>query len=228
MLSKGLVPRTKEVPQIGAVRIRVLVAHGQPLYRDGLARAIKGRPELELIADTGHGREALDTIEAERPDVAVLDRRLVDLTGEQVLNAVGRDGLGTRVVMIAAEPEPGLVYSAIENGAAGYLTHDADAGELCDAVTAVARGGIVLAAQVQAGIAGEIRLRADHERPFLSEREREILKLVADGLTAPEIGRRIHVSTATVKTHLQHLYEKLGVGERAAAVAQAMRRGLVE
>jgi two-component system, NarL family, nitrate/nitrite response regulator NarL len=216
------------VPQIGAVRIRVLVAHGQPLYRDGLARAIKGRPELELIADTGHGREALDTIEAERPDVAVLDRRLVDLTGEQVLNAVGRDGLGTRVVMIAAEPEPGLVYSAIENGAAGYLTHDADAGELCDAVTAVARGGIVLAHQVQAGIAGEIRLRADHERPFLSEREREILKLVADGLTAPEIGRRIHVSTATVKTHLQHLYEKLGVGERAAAVAQAMRRGLVE
>jgi two-component system nitrate/nitrite response regulator NarL len=71
-------------------------------------------------------------------------------------------------------------------------------------------------------------LRADHDRPFLSEREREILKLVADGLTAPEIGRRIHVSTATVKTHLQHLYEKLGVGERAAAVAQAMRRGLVE
>ena len=206
----------------------MLVAHGQPLYRDGLARAIKGRPELELIADTGHGREALDTIEAERPDVAVLDRRLVDLTGEQVLNAVGRDGLGTRVVMIAAEPEPGFVYSAIENGAAGYLTHDADASELCDAVTAVARGGIVLAPQVQAGIAGEIRLRADHDRPFLSEREREILKLVADGLTAPEIGRRIHVSTATVKTHLQHLYEKLGVGERAAAVAQAMRRGLVE
>ena len=209
-------------------RIRVLVAHGQPLYRDGLARAIKERPELELIGDTGHGREALDAIEAERPDVAVLDRRLVDLTGEQVLNAVGRDGLGTRVVMIAAEPEPGLVYSAIENGAAGYLTHDADAGELCDAVTAVARGGIVLAPQVQAGIAGEIRLRADYDRPFLSEREREILKLVADGLTAPEIGRRIHVSTATVKTHLQHLYEKLGVGERAAAVAEAMRRGLVE
>lgn len=213
---------------MGAVRIRVLVAHGQPLYRDGLARAIKGRPELELIGDTGHGREALDTIEAERPDVAVLDRRLVDLTGEQVLNAVGRDGLGTRVVMIAAEPEPGLVYSAIENGAAGYLTHDADAGELCDAVTAVARGGIVLASQVQAGIAGEIRLRADYDRPFLSEREREILKLVAEGLTAPEIGRRIHLSTATVKTHLQHLYEKLGVGERAAAVAEAMRRGLVE
>jgi two-component system, NarL family, nitrate/nitrite response regulator NarL len=228
LLGKGLVPRTKEVPQIGALRIRVLVAHGQPLYRDGLARAIKGRPELELIGDTGHGREALDTIEAERPDVAVLDRRLVDLTGEQVLNAVGRDGLGTRVVMIAAEPEPGLVYSAIENGAAGYLTHDADAGELCDAVTAVARGGIVLAPQVQVGIAGEIRLRADYDRPFLSEREREILKLVADGLTAPEIGRRIHLSTATVKTHLQHLYEKLGVGERAAAVAQAMRRGLVE
>jgi two-component system, NarL family, nitrate/nitrite response regulator NarL len=206
----------------------VFVAHGQPLYRDGLTRAIKTRPELELIGDTGHGREALVRIEAERPDVAVLDRRLLELTGEQVLNAVGRDGLGTRVVMIAAEPAPGLVYRAIENGAAGYLTHDADAGEVCDAVTAVARGGFVLARQLQAGIVGEIRLRADHDRPFLSDREREILKLVAEGLTAPEIGRRIHLSTATVKTHLQHLYEKLGVGERAAAVAQAMRRGLVE
>jgi two-component system, NarL family, nitrate/nitrite response regulator NarL len=208
--------------------VRVLAADGQPLYRDAVARAIRARPELELVGEAGSGREALDVIGATRPDVAIIGGTLGAPSGEQVLNAVTRDGLGTRVVMIAAEPEPGLVYSAIENGAAGYLTHDADAGELCDAVTAVARGGIVLAPQIQAGIAGEIRLRADHDRPFLSEREREILKLVADGLTAPEIGRRIHVSTATVKTHLQHLYEKLGVGERAAAVAQAMRRGLVE
>jgi two-component system nitrate/nitrite response regulator NarL len=193
-----------------------------------VARAIKLRPELELVAEAGDGRQALAAIAAEAPDVALVDRALTELTAEQVLNAVRRDGLEARVVIIAADPEPELVYSAIAGGAAGYLTKDADARELCDAISAVARGRTVLAPQLQAGIAGEIRLRALHDRPFLSDRESEILKLIADGLTAPEIGRRIHVSTATVKTHLQHLYEKLGVSERAAAVAVAMRRGLVE
>jgi len=162
------------------------------------------------------------------PDVAILDRTLAGLSGEQVLNAVARDGLHTRVVMIAARADPGEVYAALADGAAGYLTKDADARELCDAITAVARGGTVLAPELQAGVAGEIRLRAPHERPVMSERERETLTLIADGLSAPQIGRTLHLSTATVKTHLQHIYEKLGVSERAAAVAEAMRRGLLE
>jgi two-component system nitrate/nitrite response regulator NarL len=206
----------------------VLAAHRHPLYREAVSRAIKLRPDLELVALAGDGREALRAIGSDEPEVAVIDAALEGLSGEQVLNAIGRDGLRTRVVMIAAEPDPELVYSAIAGGAAGYLTKDADARELCDAIAAVARGTTVLAPQLQAGIAGEIRLRAIHERPFLSDREREVLKLVAEGLTAPEIGRRIHLSTATVKTHLSHVYEKLGVAERAAAVAVAMRRGLVE
>jgi two-component system, NarL family, nitrate/nitrite response regulator NarL len=206
----------------------VLVAHSQPLYRDALTRAIKERPELELVGQTSDGREALDAIGAERPDVAVVDRGLTELSGEQVLNAVGRDRLGTRVVMIASEPEPEPVYAAIANGAAGYLTHDADARELCDAIAAVARGGTVLAPQLQTGIAGEIRLRAAEERPFLSDREREIMRLVANGLSAPQIGRELFLATATIKTHLHHVYDKLGVAERAAAVAEAMRRGLLE
>jgi two-component system nitrate/nitrite response regulator NarL len=209
-------------------RVRVLAAHRHPLYREAVSQAIKRRPDLELVAQASDGREALRAIAAEQPEVAVIDGTLEGLNGDQVLNAIGRDGLGTRVVLIAAEPDPELVYAAIANGAAGYLTKDADARELCDAIAAVARGTTVLAPQLQGGIAGEIRLRAVHERPFLSDREREVLNLVAEGLSAPEIGRRIHLSTATVKTHLAHVYEKLGVAERAAAVAAAMRRGLVE
>ena len=206
----------------------MLAADSHPLYREALTRAIKERPELELVAQAREGREALDAIGEEQPDVAVIDRTLRGLSGDQVLNAVGRDGLRTRVVLMAAEPDPALVYTAIANGAAGYLTKYADARELCDAITAVARGRTVLAAELQTGIAGEIRLRAVHERPFLSDREREILKLVAAGITAPQIGMTLHLSTATIKTHLQHVYEKLGVSERAAAVAEAMRRGLLE
>ena len=205
-----------------------MVADSHPLYCDAIARAIKERPELELVAQASDGREALDAIGETRPEVAVIDPSLGTLTGEQILVAVRRDGLGTRVIMIAAEPTPGAVYAAIANGAAGYLTTDADARQLCEAISAVARGQTVLAPELQKGIAGEIRLREVRFRPVLSDRERETLKLVAEGLTAPDIGRRLHLSTGTVKTHLAHLYEKLEVSERAAAVAQAMRRGLLE
>lgn len=206
--------------------MRVVAADAQPLYRDAVARAIRERPELELVGQARDGREALAAIGAEQPDVAVIDRTLSGLTGEQVLNAVARDGLRTRVVLIAARPDSREVYAAIAGGAAGYLTKDADARELCDAITAVARGRTVLAPELQAGIAGEIRLRSVHERPLMSQRE--TLRLVAEGLSAPQIGRNLHLSTATVKTHLQHIYDKLGVSERAAAVAEAMRRGLLE
>jgi two-component system nitrate/nitrite response regulator NarL len=181
-----------------------------------------------LVGEARDGREALDAICTARPDVALIGSMLTGLTGEQVLNAVARDGLCTRVVMIAARPDSQQVYAALAGGAAGYLTKDADARELCDAITAVARGGTVLSPELQAGVAGEIRLRTPRDRPVMSARERETLTLIAEGLSAPDIAQILHLSTATVKTHLQHIYEKLGVSERAAAVAEAMRRGLLE
>ena len=180
------------------------------------------------MGEAADGREALAAIGAERPDVAVIGGPLDGLSGEQLLNAVARDGLRTRVVMIGARPQPRQVYAALAGGAAGYLTKDTDACALCDAIAAVARGGTVLSPELQAGVAAEIRLRAPLTRPVMSARERETLTLIAEGLSAPEIGRVLHLSTATIKTHLQHIYEKLGVSERAAAVAEAMRRGLLE
>jgi two-component system nitrate/nitrite response regulator NarL len=205
-----------------------LAADSHPLYRDAIARAIKERPELRLVAQASDGREALDGIAELQPEVAVIERSLSSLTGDQILGAVRRDRLRTRVIMIAADPTSSAVYAAIAAGAAGYLTTDTDARQLCEAISAVARGRTVLAPELQAGIAGEIRLREVSWRPVLSDRERETLKLIAEGLTAPDIGKRLHLSTGTVKTHLAHLYEKLEVSERAAAVAQAMRRGLLE
>src|SRR5215207_1965771 len=118
-------------------RVRVLAADRHPLYREALTRAIRERPELELVGQARDGREALDAICSELPDVAVIDRTLAGLSGEEILNAAGRDSLRTRLVMLAAEPDPQLVYAAIANGAAGYLTKDADAGEVCDAISAV-------------------------------------------------------------------------------------------
>jgi two-component system nitrate/nitrite response regulator NarL len=208
--------------------VRVLVADPHPLYRDAISRAIARHPRLELVSRTADGREALAEIERLAPAVAVIDVELAGLDGRRVLNAVRRDGLTTGIVFLSATIDSATAYQMVEAGAAGYLSKDADADEICEAITRVAAGEAVLARQVQTGIAAEIRLRASRDRPVLSGREREILALVAQGMTAPDIAKRLHLGVGTVKSHLLNLYDKLDVSERAAAVAAAMRRGLLE
>jgi two-component system, NarL family, nitrate/nitrite response regulator NarL len=208
--------------------VRVLIAEEHPLYREGVVRAIKQRPELELVAEAVDGGQALGLIRELLPDVAVLDVKLPELDGLQVANAVTRDGLGTRVLMLSAFLDRQVVFQAVAAGAAGYLSKDADRLEITDAIVAVHRGDTVLASEVQAGVAAEVRSRWRPDVPSLSERERQVLEMIAEGMSAPEIGRRLYLSTATVKSHLQSLYEKLSVSDRAAAVAVAMRRGLLE
>jgi two-component system nitrate/nitrite response regulator NarL len=208
--------------------VRVIIAEEHPLYREGVVRAIKERPELELVGEAADGRRALALIKELRPDVAVLDVKMPGLDGLQVANAVGRDALDTRVLMLSAFMDRQIVFQAVAAGAAGYLSKDADRLEITDAILAVHRGETVLAPKVQAGIAAEVRSRWRPDMPSLSERERQVLEMIAEGMSAPEIGRRLYLSPATVKSHLQSLYEKLGVSDRAAAVAEAMRRGLLE
>ncbi|MCW2958951.1 MAG: two component transcriptional regulator, LuxR family [Solirubrobacterales bacterium] len=118
------------------------------------------------------------------------------------------------------------VYRAVASGAGASMESSRE--RICDAIAAVARGEVVLSAEVQAGLASEIQMRERDERPALTPREHEVLALTADGHSAPDIGRQLHLSQSTVKTHLKSLYEKLAVNDRAAAVAEAMRRGLLE
>ena len=208
-----------------APRVRVIVADDHPVYREGVARAIKGRPEFEFIAEADDGREALDMIRELSPDVAVLDVQMPGLQGNDVLHAVKRDGLPTRIVLLSAHVDSETVYRAVASGAGAYLSKESSRERICDAVAAVARGEVVLSAEVQAGLASEIQIRERDERPALTPREHEILVLTANGHSAPDIGKQLHLSQSTVKTHLKSLYEKLGVSDRAAAVAEAMRRG---
>jgi two-component system, NarL family, nitrate/nitrite response regulator NarL len=210
-------------------RVSVLVADDHPIYREGIVRAIKERPDLELVGEAADGRHALEEIKRLGPAVAVLDIRMPGLDGTQVLSALRRDGVETEVLFLSAFMEPELAYKTVAAGAKGYLSKESSRQEVCEAITTIARGGTALAAEVQAGLASEIR---DRERgggpPRLSEREQQVLRLIAEGLSAPEIGKRIQLGTTTVKSHLHSLYEKLGVSDRAAAVAEAMRRGLLE
>ena len=210
-------------------RVSVLVADDHPIYREGIVRAIKERPDLELVGEAADGRVALDRIRELTPDVAVLDIRMPGLEGPQVLSALRREEVATEVLFLSAFLEPELAYRTVADGAKGYLSKEASRQEICEAILTVARGGTALAAAVQAGLASEIqqRERADG-RPDLTPREAEVLHMVAEGMSAPQIAERIHLSPTTVKTHLHSLYEKLGVSDRAAAVAEGMRRGLLE
>jgi two-component system nitrate/nitrite response regulator NarL len=209
-------------------RVRVLVADDHPVFRDGLARAMAGRHEIEVAGEVADGRAALAAIRSDPPTVALVDLRLPGVDGIGVASAVTRDALGTRVVILSAFDDPALVYRALEAGAAGYLTKDAKRDEITDAVMRVSRGETVIAPALAGGLATQIRQRSQSDAPILTERERQVLVRLCEGRSAPEIAKELYLGVTTVKTHLAHLYDKLGVSDRAAAVAEAMRRGLVE
>ena len=209
-------------------RITVYVADDHPVFREAVARATSSRPELELLGAGGDGRRALDDIRTLSPTVAVLDMRLPQLEGLDVVRAIRRDSLPTSVVMLSADSSRELVYDAVQLGAAAFLTKAATLDQICDAIVAVARGETVLAPEVQTGLVRELRERDRPAASLLSERESQVLSLIAEGLSNPEIGERLFISSSTVKTYVKSVLDKLGVNDRAAAVAEAMRRGLIE
>jgi len=209
-------------------RYRVLVVDDHPLFRDAMARLLRSWAEVEVIGEAASGRAALERIRADPPDVAVVDVRMPDVDGVQLCAAVGRDGLATRILIVSGYDDDELVYAALEAGAAGYVPKDAPRDEVARAVLAVAHGEMAIAPRLASGLASQIRIRRERTGPLLTDREREVLALLAEGKSAPEIGRLLFLATSTVKSHLAHLYEKLGVSDRAAAVAEAMRRGLIE
>jgi two-component system nitrate/nitrite response regulator NarL len=206
---------------------RVLIADDHPIYIDGLAAAIERADDLELIGKCRDGVEALERIRADAPDVAVLDLRMPRLEATGVLEELTTNGPACRVLVLSVHVGAGDVHECVSLGAAGYLAKDTDRAEICDAIRAVAQGRVVLSGEAQAAMAAELMYRRAAEREQLSAREREILDLLAGGTSAPDIAAQLYLSTATVKTHLHNLYRKLDVSDRAAAVAEGMRRGLI-
>lgn len=208
--------------------IRVLIADGHPLFRAGLAEAIKQTPRLELVGQVESGPQALEEISRLKPDVAILDVELHGLSGIEIIPLLASNGQACRVLFLSACLEGETIYRAIEAGARGYLSKDSAAGTIRDAVAAVADGRVVLAPEIQEAIAEQIRIRTTSEPRPLTARELEILSLIADGLSVAEIAGRLYLSPFTVKTYIKRTYRKFGVSSRGAAVAEAMRRGLFE
>jgi two-component system nitrate/nitrite response regulator NarL len=208
--------------------IRVGVIDGQPLFRDALARLVRQSVALALVGEAGTAADGLVLLRRERPHVALADLDLPALDGERLLSLARVERLSTSIVLVGASFDPEGAYELIALGAAGCVMRSASADELRHAIMTVASGSSYLATDVQHVVNREIRLRARNGRPVLTPRELEILHRIAEGERAPAIAGAMHLSLSTVKTHLAHLYEKFGVGDRAAAVAMAMRRGLLD
>lgn len=209
-------------------KVRAIVADDHPLFRDGLVRALTSSGLVEVVAEANDGLSALAAIKEHVPQVALLDHQMPGMDGAQVAAAVLRDELSTRVLLVSANSDAAIVYQALQQGAAGYLPKESSRSEIVNAVIDCAQGRDIVAPELASGLAAEIRRRSEPTGPTLSGREREVLGLIAGGSSIPTIAKQLFLAPSTVKTHVQRLYEKLGVSDRAAAVAEAMRRGLLD
>jgi two-component system nitrate/nitrite response regulator NarL len=205
----------------------VVVADDHPVYLDALSRAVDAAEELSLAGKASDGGEAVELITRLRPDVAVLDVEMPVHSGPAVAARLAQLDVPTRVLFLSAHRDGATVYDALAAGGYGYVTKDASLAEIQEAVLRVAGGVRSLGRDVDHEVIGEIQVRAERQVLDLTERERAVLELALEGLTVAAMGQRLHVSPATVKVHLSTLYAKLGVSDRASAVAEAIRRGLV-
>lgn len=204
--------------------IRLLIVDDHPVVRDGLSSMFARDPGFEVLGEAADGAEAVRLAQELRPDVILMDLRMPGMDGVTAITELVRRGVAARVLVLTTYDTDNHVLSAIEAGATGYLLKDAPRAELLRAVRAAAGGEAVLSPSVAATLMN--RVRSLSAGP-LSRRELEVLELVAAGNTNRETAARLFITEATVKTHLLNIYAKLGVGDRAAAVAVAFNRGLL-
>lgn len=221
---------TLREPRDGALPIRVVVADDHPIVRSGIVGLLESEPGIEVVGEAVDGAEAVALAAELRPDLVLMDLRMPVLDGaaatERILAAADS---GTRVLVLTTYETDDHILAAIEAGASGYLLKAAPQEEILAGIRSVAAGETVLAPSIAAKLVSRVRQGAAATRPAptLSPRELEVLRLVADGRSNPEIARRLHIGEATVKTHLINAFAKLEVSDRTRAVTRAMELGLL-
>jgi DNA-binding NarL/FixJ family response regulator len=202
--------------------ITILLVDDHPVVRHGLRGMLDAEADLSVVGAASSGTEGLALATELRPDIVLMDLRMPDGDGVEATGRILAQVPGTRVMVLTTYESDRDILRAIEAGACGYLLKDASPAELADAVRAAARGETVLAPSVASVLVRQVRRPAP---PALSARETEVLRLVAGGLTNADIGKRLFISEATVKTHLLRAFAKLDVTDRTAAVTTAMAQG---
>ena len=205
--------------------IRILLVDDHEMVREGLKSMLQSEPDLEVVAETGLGREVPALLDRTRPDIVLLDVRLPDMSGVEVCRQATRSHPDVKVIMLTTFVDPDLVDECIDAGARGYLVKDVRGMSLKENVRAVSRGQAVLAPEVAGGILDRVRDRRSAEAgpPALSQSQLAILGLMTRGFSNREIATEIHLSENTIKTHVQEIFRKLGVHNRVEAVMTATK-----
>jgi DNA-binding NarL/FixJ family response regulator len=204
--------------------IRLLIVDDHPVVRDGLRGMFAGDDRFAVVGEAGNGHEALAVAARVHPDVVLMDLRMPGMDGVTTIRTLTEQGSTARVLVLTTYDTDSDVLPAIKAGATGYLLKDTPREDLFRAVVSAQRGESVLSPSVAGRLMG--RLRAPAKEP-LSQRELEVLRLISQGSSNRETASKLFISEATVKTHLLHVYAKLGVRDRAAAVAAAFERGFL-
>ncbi|SDR08743.1 DNA-binding response regulator, NarL/FixJ family, contains REC and HTH domains [Curtobacterium sp. UNCCL20] len=206
--------------------IRVVVADDHPIVRAGIVALLQDADDVEVVGQASDGESAVSIVLAERPDVVLMDLRMPELNGDQATARILAREPSIRVLILTTYESDDQILAAIEAGAAGYLLKAAPESEILAGLRATARGETALAPSAAAALVRRTTGRPS-TGPSLSPRELEVLQLVAQGNSNPAIGRSLFLSETTVKTHLGHVFEKLGVNDRTRAVTRAMELGLL-
>ena|SRR5438270_567109 len=212
--------------------IRVLLVDDQPLVREGLGRILRPQDGFDIVGEASDGAEALAVADATVPDVVLMDIRMRGIDGIEATRAL-RERDGPPVLVLTTFDDDDILSGALAAGAAGFILKEASAEDIVRATQAVAGGAAWLDGAVAARVLAAYRAARASKRPLeppesLSDREVEVLRLVASGMNNSEIAQELFISEATVKTHITHIFTKLGLRDRAAAIVYAFDRGLVE
>jgi DNA-binding NarL/FixJ family response regulator len=205
-------------------KIRILIADDHPVVREGLAGMLAGQPDFEVMDVATDGDMAVELHNEHSPDVTLMDLQMPGLDGVGAIEAIKAKNPSAQILVLTTYDADADILRAIEAGATGYLLKDTPREELFRAIRATAAGESVLAPNVTARLMTRMRAPAEEN---LSAREIEVLELVARGNSNKEVGKALHISTATVKTHLIHIYNKLGVDDRTAAVTTAIEKRII-
>jgi DNA-binding NarL/FixJ family response regulator len=220
--SQSVAKKSVKVVQEKELRMSVLIADDHSVVREGLVSLIEDKADMAVVGEASNGREAVELWKKHRPDVTLLDLRMPELDGVGAIKAIRATDENARIIVLTTFDGDEDIYRAIQAGAKGYLLKDVPREALMDCVRRVHRGDtcvpVHLAAKLAQRVSGET----------LSQREIDVLKLMAQGKSNKEIGSALFISEGTVKSHLKRIFTKLGVISRTEAVANATRRGLIQ